>query len=477
MGILERRVGRLFTVMVQELDDLRRELFEVKQSLSVGHSFGTDTMQPGTTTFTSLPPPVPFSAVSTKFPPSQPLLTPHTEQSNTSSHSENSLSSPASFPTSQSSRQRVLPNTPAVTCLSSFIVTKPNLHTMRPCTVVFNSDHPNQLITTSMDGSMAFWETTSRNGNGGATYSINRVHNLSLIDFGWPESVSIRPGGHEMVCAVTHSTSKRQDRGTPSDLYLLHHLTNFSKLGFCKVLVNSNISTHSKQITCVDWVRNEDSGSSNMFVTSSSDKTVLLWSLSATSFKTGKVESSQLIATAHSASVAHLSCCKGSNREWVLTGGRDGRVCAFSLSSQSCLTLARDNSCRVNFVEESPANAHLVLASCIGKGPHLLNIIDKRCPQNQPAAQITGLPVNSSLIVPSWNPSGRFISLGSLDGSIAVWDVRRLPESPLTHGDAVCQISAHDKRARQTAWSPTVPLMVSISSSNRAQIVAHTLRI
>eukprot|EP01018_Ginkgo_biloba_P035508 Gb_15117 [translate_table: standard] len=64
----------------------------------------------------------------------------------------------------------------------------------------------------------------------------------------------------------------------------------------------------------------------------------------------------------------------------------------------------------------------------------------------------------SALINQTWSPDGLYISSGSTDPRIHVFDIRYNSREPSQ------SIKAHQKRVFKAAWHPSLPLLISISS-------------
>ena len=64
----------------------------------------------------------------------------------------------------------------------------------------------------------------------------------------------------------------------------------------------------------------------------------------------------------------------------------------------------------------------------------------------------------SALINQSWSPDGWYVSSGSADPVIHIFDIRH-------HGQNPCQsVQAHQKRVFKAVWHQTLPYLTSISS-------------
>lgn len=64
----------------------------------------------------------------------------------------------------------------------------------------------------------------------------------------------------------------------------------------------------------------------------------------------------------------------------------------------------------------------------------------------------------SALIHQAWSPNGLYISSGSVDPIIHIFDIRYNSHKPSQ------SIKAHQKRVFKAVWHPTLPLLISISS-------------
>lgn len=64
----------------------------------------------------------------------------------------------------------------------------------------------------------------------------------------------------------------------------------------------------------------------------------------------------------------------------------------------------------------------------------------------------------SALISQAWSPDGLYITSGSVDPMIHIFDIRYNAKKPTQ------SIRAHQKRVFKAAWHSTFPLLISISS-------------
>lgn len=64
----------------------------------------------------------------------------------------------------------------------------------------------------------------------------------------------------------------------------------------------------------------------------------------------------------------------------------------------------------------------------------------------------------SALINQAWSPDGLYITSGSVDPVIHIFDIRYNAKKPTQ------SIRAHQKRVFKAAWHSTFPLLISISS-------------
>jgi len=146
-------------------------------------------------------------------------------------------------------------------------------------------------------------------------------------------------------------------------------------------------------------------------------------------------------------------------KKTILSVGCDKRIIGFDLSAgRTEFKNLIDSKCMS--VLANPCDFNLYMVQTGAPGRQLL-LFDIRLRQTEIHAfgwKQESSESQSALINQSWSPDGWYLSSGSADPVIHIFDIRY-------HGQNPCQsVQAHQKRVFKAVWHQTLPYLTSISS-------------
>jgi len=188
------------------------------------------------------------------------------------------------------------------------------------------------------------------------------------------------------------------------------------------------------------------------FVTAGSDHAVILWEDKDDSWKPKRVHKDL-----HSSAVMGVAGLQ--QKKTILSVGCDKRIIGFDLSAgRTEFKNLIDSKCMS--VLANPCDFNLYMVQTGAPGRQLL-LFDIRLRQTEIHAfgwKQESSESQSALINQSWSPDGWYLSSGSADPVIHIFDIRY-------HGQNPCQsVQAHQKRVFKAVWHQTLPYLTSISS-------------
>ncbi|XP_076945393.1 uncharacterized protein LOC143616456 [Bidens hawaiensis] len=252
----------------------------------------------------------------------------------------------------------------------------------------------------------------------------------------WPEDIAWHPHGNSLISVYTADSGQSQ-------LAVLN-LNNKEK-----EVVYLEDKPHTKgvinNVMFMPW-------GDTCFSTCGNDHLVVLWTS-----KHGSWKPTMLHATLHSSAVMGVAGMQ--QKRMVIFVGSDKRIIGFDVESQTA------------------AYQHLIESKCMSVLPNPrdsnLFMIQTRAPQRQlrlfdmrlKASQVHEFGWNqesstsqSALINQAWSPDGLYLTSGSADPMIHIFDIRYNGSQPSQF------IKAHKKRVFKAAWHQSLPLLISISS-------------
>ncbi|URE31525.1 WD domain, G-beta repeat [Musa troglodytarum] len=306
---------------------------------------------------------------------------------------------------------------------------KRKLRSLELCPV---NDH--LFVTSALDGVVNLWQVQAKGSNASLLSSMDC---LSPKQRRWPEDIAWHPDGDSIFAVYT------ADGGDSQISVLNLNASRGKKVTFLegkphqKGIINS--------IMFMPWV-------DSCFVTGGSDHAVILWQEIDDSYKPKTIHG-------HLHSSAVMGVAGLQQKKTVLSAGADKRIIAFDmLAGRSEFKNQIESKCMS--VLPNPCDFNLFMVQA-GEPGRQLRLFDVRLRQTEIHAfgwkQETS-ESQSALINQAWSPDGRYITSGSADPMIHIFDIRYDGRKPSQ------SVQAHQKRVFKAVWHQSLPLLTSISS-------------
>ncbi|KAF9597236.1 hypothetical protein IFM89_016377 [Coptis chinensis] len=256
----------------------------------------------------------------------------------------------------------------------------------------------------------------------------------------WPEDITWHPHGDKLFSVYTAD-------GGDSQISIMN--LNTTKKG--KRVTYLEESPHVKgiinNIVFMPW---EDL----CFVTGGSDHAVVFWNEKngGSSWKC-----KALHRNLHSSAVMGVAGLQQKNI--VLSAGADKRIVGFDVMAGRA-DFKHQIECKCMSVLPNPSDFNLFMVQT-GAHERQLRLFDIRLRQTEIHSfgwKQESSESQSALINQAWSPDGLYITSGSADPMIHVFDIRYNSHRPSQ------SVKAHNKRVFKAVWLQSLPLLVSISS-------------
>ncbi|KAI9079634.1 hypothetical protein K1719_038255 [Acacia pycnantha] len=292
------------------------------------------------------------------------------------------------------------------------------------------------FVTSSLDGMVNLWQVQGR-GSGASLLSSTDCS--SSKQRRWPEDIAWHPEGNSLFLIYIADGGDSQISVLDLNKKQGNRLNYLEERPHVKGIIN-NIVFMPWENTC--------------FVTGGSDHAVMLWSE-----KDGenKWKPKALHRNLHSSAVMGVAGLQ--NKQVVLSVGADKRIIGYDAHvGRADYKHQVDSKCMS--VLPNPCDFNLFMVQT-GTPERQLRLYDIRLRQTELHAfgwKQENSESQSALINQAWSPDGLYITSGSADPTIHIFDIRynahRPPQS----------IKAHQKRVFKAVWLQSIPLLISISS-------------
>ncbi|XP_061357128.1 uncharacterized protein LOC133301511 [Gastrolobium bilobum] len=293
------------------------------------------------------------------------------------------------------------------------------------------------FVTSALDGVVNLWQVQSR-GSGASLLSTTNC--ISQKQRRWPEDIAWHPEGNSLFSVYSAD-------GGDSQL----SVTNLNKgQGGERVKFLDN-KPHVKGIingiVFMPW-------ENTCFVTGGSDHAVILWSEQDGE---NKWKPKALHRNLHSSAVMGVAGMQ--QKQIVLSAGADKRIFGFDVRvGRADFKHQIDSKCMS--VMPNPCDFNLFMVQT-GTPEKQLRLFDIRLRQTELHSfgwKQESSESQSALINQAWSPDGLYITSGSADPVIHIFDIRYNAHRPSQ------SIRAHQKRVFKAMWLQSIPLLISISS-------------
>lgn len=293
------------------------------------------------------------------------------------------------------------------------------------------------FVTSALDGFVNLWQVQAR---GSSASLLSSTDCVSPKQRRWPEDIAWHPQGNGVFSVYSAD-------GGDSQISVLNlnktqgraRVTFLEDKPHFKGIINS--------ITFMPW---EDA----CFVTGGSDHAVILWNE-----KDGENswKPKALHRNMHSSAVMGVAGMQ--QKQIVLSAGADKRIIGFD-AQEGRPNFKHLIESKCMSVLPNPCDFNLFMVQT-GTPGRQLRLFDIRLRQTEIHAfgwKQESSESQSALINQAWSPDGLYITSGSADPMIHIFDIRYTANKPSQ------SIKAHQKRVFKAEWLHSVPLLISISS-------------
>uniref|UniRef100_A0A5B7A5H3 Uncharacterized protein n=1 Tax=Davidia involucrata TaxID=16924 RepID=A0A5B7A5H3_DAVIN len=293
------------------------------------------------------------------------------------------------------------------------------------------------FMTSALDGVVNLWQVQAR---GSSANLLSSTDCVSPKQRRWPEDIAWHPDGTSVLSVYTADSGDSQI--SVMNLNKTHQKTRVSFLEekpHVKGIINN--------IVFMPW-------DSVCFVTGGSDHAVVLWTE-----KDGENlwKPKALHRSLHSSAVMGVAGMQ--QKQIVLSVGADKRIIGFDLlAGRADYKHQIESKCMS--VLPNPCDFNLFMVQT-GTPNRQLRLFDIRLRQTEIHAfgwKQEASESQSALINQAWSPDGLYITSGSADPVIHIFDIRYNAHKPSQ------SVRAHQKRVFKAVWHHSLPLLISISS-------------
>ncbi|KAG0447380.1 hypothetical protein HPP92_028371 [Vanilla planifolia] len=307
-------------------------------------------------------------------------------------------------------------------------------HKRKLRTLVLNPKDDEIFATSALDGVLNLWEVQDK---GSGAKLLGSTDCVSPAQRRWPEDIAWQHDGACLFAAYSADGGDCQVSLLELPLSENKRVQFLEEKPHTKGIINS--------ISFMPW-------NDLCFVTGGSDHAVVVWGKEDDSWKPTAIYRSH-----HSSSV--MGTAGLTQKKVVLSAGSDKRIVGFDVYAGVVdFKHLTDSKCMSVLPNPSDFNLFMVQTGSLGKQLRLFDIRSK-----QAEIHAFGFPQESSesqsaLISQSWSPDGLYLSSGTVDPMIHIFDIRFNSHGP-------CQsLQAHQKRVFKALWHQSHPLLISISS-------------
>lgn len=292
------------------------------------------------------------------------------------------------------------------------------------------------FVTSALDGVVNLWQVQ---GRGSSANLLSSTDCQSDKQRRWPEDIAWHPHGSKLFSVYSADSGDSQ-------ISILNLNSGKEKT---RVSFLEDKPHHKGIINSILFMPWDDKS----FVTGGSDHAVILWTDKGEDLWKPKT----LHRNYHSSAVMGVAGMQHKNM--VMSAGTDKRIIGFDVMTERADYKNQiDSKCMS--VLPNPRDFNLFMVQT-GTPGHQLRLFDLRLRQVEIHAfgwkQLSS-DSQSALINQAWSPDGLYMTSGSADPVIHIFDIRYNAKQPSQ------SIKAHQKRVFKAAWHHALPLLISISS-------------
>ncbi|XP_006346630.1 uncharacterized protein [Solanum tuberosum] len=323
-----------------------------------------------------------------------------------------------------------------VRCQTSCVISSQHKRKLR--TIISCPTNDQLFASSALDGLVNLWQV---HGRGSTANLLSSTDCLSSKHRRWPEDVAWHPEGDSLFSVYSAD-------GGDSQISILNlNKGKEQKMRVSFLEEKPHVKGIINNIIFMPW---EDI----QFVTGGSDHAAIMWSN-----KDGENswKPKALHRSLHSSAVMGVAGLQ--HKKVVLSAGADKRIIGFDLLAQRAEYKHQiENKCMSVLPNPCDFNLFMVQTGTIERQ---LRLFDFRLRQTEVQAfgwKQESSDSQSALINQAWSPDGLYITSGSVDPVIHIFDIRYNSHKPSQ------SIKAHQKRVFKAIWHHAVPLLISISS-------------
>ncbi|KAJ8550874.1 hypothetical protein K7X08_000244 [Anisodus acutangulus] len=322
-----------------------------------------------------------------------------------------------------------------IRCQTSCVISSQHKRKLR--TIISCPTNDQLFASSALDGVVNLWQV---HGRGSTANILSSTDCLSSKQRRWPEDVAWHPEGNSIFSVYSAD-------GGDSQISILNlnkgkeakRVSFLEEKPHVKGIINNIIFTPWEDIH---------------FVTGGSDHAVIMWS---NKDEENSWKPKALHRSMHSSAVMGVAGLQ--HKKVVMSAGADKRIIGFDLLAQRAEYKHQiENKCMSVLPNPCDFNLFMVQTGTIERQ---LRLFDFRLRQTEVQAfgwKQESSDSQSALINQAWSPDGLYITSGSVDPVIHIFDIRYNSHKPSQ------SIKAHQKRVFKAIWHHAVPLLISISS-------------
>ncbi|XP_047311866.1 uncharacterized protein LOC124915233 [Impatiens glandulifera] len=319
-----------------------------------------------------------------------------------------------------------------VNCQTGCVISSQHKRKMRSLILCPTNDQ--LFMTSALDGVINLWQL---HGRGSGASLLSSTDSVSPKERRWPEDTAWHPDGDCLFSVYSAD-------GGDSQISLLN--LNKTKAGRVCFLENKpHFKGIINNIVFMPW-------ENPCFVTGGSDHAVVVWT-----DKEGDWKPKALHRNLHSSAVMGVAGMQ--QKQIVLSVGADKRIIGFDAAvGRADYRHQIDSKCMSVVPNPCDFNLFMVQTGTPEKQLRLFDIRLRRAEIHAFGWKQESSESQSALINQDWSPDGLYITSGSADPAIHIFDIRYPGNKPSQ------SVKAHNKRVFKAAWHQNYPLLISISS-------------
>ncbi|KAJ0969782.1 hypothetical protein J5N97_022659 [Dioscorea zingiberensis] len=290
------------------------------------------------------------------------------------------------------------------------------------------------FATSALDAVVNLWQLQDK---GSGALRLGTTDCATPRQRRWPEDLTWHPDGNMLFCVYSADDGDSQVSILDLNVTGKKRVTFLAEKPHAKGIINSIIF-----IPTVD----------SCFATGGSDHAVILWQE-----KDGAWKPKTLHLNQHSSAVMGVAGLLQKNI--LLSVGSDKRIVGFDLLAGRS-EFKHQIECKCMSVLPNPCDFNLFMVQT-GAPRVQLRLFDIRLRGTEIHSfgwKQDSSESQSALINQAWSPDGWYLSSGSMDPAIHLFDIRYNGKEPSQ------TVHAHQKRVFKAIWHQSIPLLTSISS-------------